>query len=162
MPERGGFLARLIELSVPLTIFGNRWQRAPEWRVLKSSWRGPNLDDSDDYAKAIQCSKVAIGLLSKGNRDLSTQRTFEIPYLGGVICAERTPEHLALYRENEEALFWSTPEECAQQCHRVLKDSGLRSKLARQGQRRCIANQTTNEKSLAHFLATVDSLGCSV
>jgi hypothetical protein len=157
MPERGSFLARLVQLGVPLTIFGNRWERAPERNLLSQAWRGIALDD--DYAKAIQCSKVAIGLLSKGNRDLSTLRTFEIPHLGAVLCAERTPEHLMLYRENEEALFWSSPEECAGQCHRVLKDPSLRSKLALQGQRRCIANQTTNEKSMTRILETIDHNG---
>ena len=43
MPERGPFMARLIELGVPLSIYGNRWSRAWEWQVLRPFWRGPSL-----------------------------------------------------------------------------------------------------------------------
>ena len=95
MPERGLFMARLVELGVPLTIYGSRWQKAPEWSALRAAWRGSGLY-GDDYAKAVACAKINLGLLSKGNRDLTTTRSFEIPYLGGLLCAERTPEHTQL------------------------------------------------------------------
>jgi spore maturation protein CgeB len=150
MPERGPFLARLAEL-VPLAIFGDRWHKASEWPVLRTYWRGPNLF-GDDYAKAVRCADVCLGLLSKGNRDLSTTRSFEIPYLGGVLCAERTREHLDLYRENAEAAFWSSPEECAEQCRRLIKDPQLRRSLSEAGRARCIANRTLNEPTLQRLI----------
>ena len=93
MPERGPLMVRLLQLGVPLSIRGNRWERAAEWSILRAAWRGAGLENEDEYAKAIQCAKVNLGLLSKGNRDLTTTRSFEIPYLGGVLCAERTAEH---------------------------------------------------------------------
>jgi spore maturation protein CgeB len=143
MPERGPLLARLATLGVPLTIYGDRWSRAKEWRLLQKYWRGPGIYNDEEYAKAIQCSKVCLGLLSKGNRDLSTQRSFEIPYLEGVLCAERTVEHEALYREDEEAVFWSTPEECAQKCARLLDDPEWRLRIGKQARLRCVQNETT-------------------
>ena len=151
MPERGPFMARLIELGVPLTIYGNRWQRAREWSKLRPFWRGPGLEQDDDYSKAIQCSKVSLCLLSKGNRDLTTRRSFEIPHLGGVMCAERTPEHLKIYREDEEAVFWSSPEECAEKCGQLLKDSDWRSRIAINGRQRCLTNGTTNQVVLTQM-----------
>jgi spore maturation protein CgeB len=154
MPERGPFLARLIELGVPLAIFGNRWQKAREWPVLRSVWRGPALSRDDDYAKAIQCSKVALGLLSKGNRDLSTTRTFEIPHLSGVFCGERTTEHQQLYKENDEAVYWNTPEECADVCKELLHNRSLRERLGPRARSRCIANQTLNEKVMSQIVGT--------
>jgi spore maturation protein CgeB len=152
MPERGPFMARLIELGVPLSIYGDRWQKAREWPALRSCWCGPALEKEEDYAMAIQCAKVSLGLLSKGNRDLTTQRSFEIPYLGGVLCAERTPEHTELYREDEEAVFWSSPEECAEKCMQLLRDEAHRKRLAVNGRRRCLQNGTTNEKVLAQIV----------
>ncbi|MGA2647542.1 MAG: glycosyltransferase [Candidatus Sulfotelmatobacter sp.] len=152
MPERGHFMARLIELGVPLSIYGGRWQKAREWPVLRSCWRGATLEREQDYAMAIQCAKVSLGLLSKGNRDLTTQRSFEIPHLGGVLCAERTPEHSELYREDEEAVFWSSPEECAEKCMQLLQDEPRRKRLAMNGRRRCLHNGTTNQKVLAQVL----------
>jgi spore maturation protein CgeB len=144
MPERGPLLARLVELGVPLAIYGDRWWKAKEWNVLQRHWRGSALG-GDDYAKAVQCSSICLGLLSKGNRDHSTTRSFEVPYLGGVLCAERTMEHNTLYQEDKEAVFWSTPEECAQKCANLLSDSKLLHRIATDGRARCIRNRTTNE-----------------
>jgi len=152
MPERGPFLARLVDLGVPLSIYGLRWRKAREWSVLRSCWRGPGLYDDREYAKVIQCAKVSLGLLSRGNRDLSTTRSFEIPSLGGVLCAERTSEHMQLYQENEEAVFWSSPEECAQKCAELLGDEQRRSHLSVAGRRRCLRNGTTNESVLRQVL----------
>jgi spore maturation protein CgeB len=151
MPERGPFMARLLALGVPLSIYGDRWQKAPEWPVLSEIWRGGGLYE-DEYARAIGCAKVNLGLLSKENRDLATTRSFEIPYMAGVFCAERTTEHTELYREDEEAVFWSTPEECASKCLQLLQDEQRRKRLAVNGRGRCQKNNTTNEAVLAQIL----------
>jgi len=152
MPERGPFLARLLELGIPLSIYGERWRRAAEWPQLRRAWRGPGLHNDEEYATAIQCAKVCIGLLSKGNRDLCTSRSFEVPYLAGVLCAERTVEHLDLYKEDEEAAFWSTPEECAEKCLRLLQDAELRKRIGLAARARCIRNGTTNEAVLSRII----------
>jgi hypothetical protein len=157
MPERGPFLARLAELGVPLAIYGDRWSKAREWGILRRHWRGRGLYADDEYAKAVQCAGVCLGLLSKGNRDMSTTRSFEIPHLGGVLCAERTPEHLLLYREDAEAVFWSSPEECAEKCGRLLRDPKWRTQIARNGRARCIANRTLNEDVLRQVLAAAEN-----
>ena len=157
MPERGPFLARLVERGVPLTIWGNRWSKAKEWPILRSYWRGPGLETAtgDDYAKAVQCAKICIGLLSKGNRDLCTQRSFEIPRLGGVLCAERTSEHLALYEEDVEAVFWNDAKECAEKCKRLLNDEAWRNQVAQKGQLRAIRNGTRNETVMNQIISKV-------
>ena len=155
MPERGPFLARLAELGIPLAIWGNRWSKAKEWPTLRPYWRGPGLENDNDYAMALQCAKVCLGLLSKGNRDLCTTRSFEIPQLGGVLCAERTSEHLALYREDVEAVFWSDPHECADKCRRLLNDEAWRSQVARNGLRRAVRNRTSNEAVMNQIISQV-------
>lgn len=152
MPERGPFMARLIELGVPLALHGHAWHKAKEWPVLKPFWRSPGLYQNENYAKAIQCAKVTLGLLSKGNRDAVTTRSFEVPYLGGVLCAERTDEHRCLYTENVEAVFWSTPEECAVKCKQLLQNETWRAAIAKQGRARCIANGTTHQQVLTKTL----------
>jgi len=153
MPERGPFMAYLVEHGISLTIWGDRWSKADEWPVLRSHWRGPGLYDDDSHAMAVQCAKVCIGMLSKGNRDLCTQRSFEIPQLGGVLCAERTPEHLSLYRQDVEAVFWNDPGECVEQCKRLLADEPWRNQVARNGRLRSVRNATTNEAILTQIIA---------
>jgi spore maturation protein CgeB len=151
MPERGQFLQKLVEAGVPLNIYGNGWQKAPEWPTLQSVWQGPAIY-GDDYIKALQLAKVSLGLLSKGNRDLHTTRTFEIPYCGGLLCTERTSEHLQLYREGVEAVCWSDASECLEKCRELLKNDRMREEIANKGRLRCLSNGIFNENVLKKIL----------
>jgi spore maturation protein CgeB len=143
-PERGPFLVDLVNRGVPLTIRGANWNKAPEWGVLQPYWKGGQLQGSE-YAMAIQCAKVSLGLLSKGNRDLHTTRSLEIPALGGLLCAERTTEHRDMYEEGEEALFWGDPEECARVCLMILADDARRNRIAAAGHARSLVGGHRNE-----------------
>jgi spore maturation protein CgeB len=151
MPERGPFLQKLLDAGVPLAIYGNSWQKAPEWPTLQSVWQGPAIY-GDDYIKAIQLAKVSLGLLSKGNRDSHTTRTFEIPYAGGLLCAERTSQHLQLYQEDVEAVYWSDAAECIEKCQKLLNDDKMRTDIAEKGRIRCLHNGVFNEKVLTKIL----------
>jgi spore maturation protein CgeB len=151
MPERGPFLRELMRAGVPLAIYGNDWQKAPEWPALQTLWHGPAIY-GDDYLKAIQLAKVSLGLLSKGNRDLHTTRTFEIPYCGGVLCAERTSEHLQLYGEDVEAVYWSDVKECTEKCKKLLNNNKMRADIAEKGRIRCLRNGIFNEPNLKKML----------
>ena len=77
-----------------------------------------------------------MGLLSHGNRDLHTTRSVEIPYAGGLLCAERTSEHLEMYREDLEAVFWKDVDECVEKCRRLLADGVLRERIRKAGMQR--------------------------
>lgn len=151
-PERGPFMAELIRLGVPLAIYGNRWQKAREWPVIKPYWRGAGLYSDDDYAAALLSAKICLCLLSKGNRDLHTRRSIEIPSLGALLCAERTMEHQQLYKEGTEAVFWSSPEECAEVCRDLLADEPKRLSIARGGHERALRNNLFNEPVMASII----------
>ena len=157
MPERGNFLSELITQGVPLSIYGDRWQKAKEWSILKAAWKGHSLYGAE-YIKAIQCSKICLGLLSKGNRDLHTQRSMEIPYIGSVLCAERTSEHIKLYREGLEAVFWMSPQECVLACKRLLNDNNWRQKIADDGKERCIKNGYLNENVMKRIINEISTI----
>lgn len=151
MPGRGRFLAHLLRAGLPLVIYGNRWEKAPEWNVLRPAWRGPGVLGAD-YVKAVQHAQISLGLVSHGNRDLHTQRSAEIPFIGGLLCAERTREHLALYRDGVEAVFWRDAEECAQQCQSLLADPARARAIACAGQRRVRELRLGNETTVARIL----------
>ena len=152
-PERGPFLVSLIERGVPLTIRGPSWHKAPEWKRLQPHWAGDALA-GDGYAKAIQCARVNLGLLSHENRDRHTTRSLEIPALGGLLCAERTSEHLELYREGEEALFWRDEQECAEACLSILADEPRRARIAHAGALRFRRDNHRNEVVMQRILST--------
>lgn len=145
-PERGPFLRDLIRLGVPLSIYGDRWSKLREWNEIKHCWKGPGLEDAYSYSTAILASRISLGLLSKGNRDLHTSRSLEIPSLAAVFCAERTSEHVNLYEEDVEAVFWSSAEECAEKCRALLADEAWRRSIATRGHERYLKNGWTNMK----------------
>jgi spore maturation protein CgeB len=154
MPERGPFMCAMRDAGVPLTLFGPGWRKAPEWPRLQPHHRAEYLD-GDAYAYAVQCAKVSLGMLSKGNRDLHTTRSMEIPALGGLLCAERTDEHLALYRDGEEAVFWSDSAECARVCKALLADEPRRARIAAAGHRRHLHNGHTSENLIRHVIGAL-------
>jgi len=132
---RGSFLRELIEAGLKVSIWGDGWEKDCHWQFLKSNWRGPSLIGRD-YVAAIQGAKICLGFLSKGNRDLHTTRSLEIPYAGGLLLAQRTSEHLDMYKEGVEAEFWDTSEECIEKCNLLLRDNLLRESIRASGMSR--------------------------
>lgn len=151
MPGRGSFMSKLIGRKLPLSIWGDRWNKSKHWNQIKPFWKGPG-SFSTDYSKIIQASKISLGLLSIGNRDLHTQRSVEIPAIGGLFCAKRTPEHLSMYVEGREAVFWDNADECANVCLELLNSPVLRDKIALAGHQRCLQNNYFNEPTLEKIL----------
>jgi len=151
MPERGPFMRRLIELGVPLRIFGPRWHKALEYPLL-ASHISPGPLVGADYAKTLGAANICLALLSKGNEDLYTSRSSEIPALGRVLCGERTADHLAMYIEDEEAVFFDTAEECAEKCLALLADRPRLERIAAAGHQRAIRNGTFAETQLRQLL----------
>jgi len=153
MPERGPFMARLLDLGLPLAIWGDLWTKAAEWPKIRACWRGPAIYGAD-YVKAIQGAKLALGLLSKGNRDLHTQRSAEVPYIGGAaFVAERTVEHEQMYRDGVEVALWSSPEECAGRCLGLLRDEPRRLQMVAAARERVLALRLSNDAILRAILA---------
>jgi len=141
---RGEFLATLIARGLPVAIWGDEWNRSRSWATLAPHWRGPSISGSA-YVDAIRGAKLCLGLLSKQNRDEHTTRSMEIPYAGGLLCAQRTPEHTALYIEGSEASFWSDVDECFAVCQMLLKHDALRAGIRAAGMRRVRQNKVGNE-----------------
>lgn len=138
------FMLDLIRQGLKPAIWGDNWQSSDVWPALQPYWRGQSLS-GQAYVDAIRGARLCIGMLSKGNRDQHTTRTMEIPAAGGLLCAQRTDEHLQLYRDGEEAVFWSSAQECAAHCHALLANPSLREKIRQAGRRRLLANQVGNE-----------------
>ncbi|SFK62481.1 Spore maturation protein CgeB [Methylocapsa palsarum] len=151
-PERGPFMAELIRAGLPLSIWGGRWQKAPEWPIIAPHWRGPGQDDPEIYARIIQCAKISLGLLSKGNRDRHTTRSLEIPAIGGLLCAERTDEHCEAFKEGVEAVYWKDAQECVEQCRRLLSDENRIETLKAQGHERYVRSNYNNESVVDSIL----------
>ncbi len=142
--KRDDFLLELVQRGIPLSIWGSRWAKSPHWPALQAVYRGDALSGRN-YVAAMQGAKISLGLLSKGNRDQHTQRSLEVPFAGGLLCAERTAEHQTMYQEGVEAVFWSDAAECARQCQALLQDDALREQIRLAGQQRVMQLHAGNE-----------------
>jgi spore maturation protein CgeB len=151
--KRDEFLLELIEHGIPVSIWGGRWQKSPNWNKLKPYFRGGGLGGRE-YVSAIQGTKICIGMLSKGNRDLHTQRSLEVPFAGGLFCAERTSEHQGMYQEGVEAVFWSDAAECATVCKELLANDTLRERIRLAGMQRVKSLGVGNENTCQTILET--------
>ncbi|TPG65539.1 glycosyltransferase [Hymenobacter nivis] len=152
--RRDEFLLELLNQGVPISIWGGRWKKSPNWAALEKVYCGGALGGRD-YVAAIQGSKLCLGLLSKGNRDLHTQRSLEVPFAGGLLCAERTSEHQEIYQEGKEAVFWSSAAECAEICKKLLADDTLREEIRLAGMAKVRSLKVGNEDICRRILDAV-------
>jgi spore maturation protein CgeB len=152
---RGNLIAGIIREGVPLSLWGNRWDRDPNWKKIKHAWRGPGMYGNQAYARLLGESRICLGLVNHLAGNQHTDRSIEIPAIGSLLCAKRTVEHEAMYNDGEEAVFWNTPEECASLCSDLLNNEPKRAAIAAAGRRRAIRNGYFNEHVLAGVLAEV-------
>ena len=141
---RDVFLLELITQGIKPAIWGDNWKESPHWAKLAPYWKGGSIS-GQDYANAMHHARICLGMLSKGNRDEHTTRTMEVPFAGGLLCAERTPEHRQLYAEGREAVFWSDASECAALCKRLLAHPDEIARIKQAGHQRVLRNKVGNE-----------------
>ena len=93
--------------------------------------------------------------MNKTSNNLHTDRIIQISALGSLLCAERTSEHLVMYEDGKEAVFWSDAVECAALCQALLADESRRAEIARRGHTRALRNNLFNKPVLASILEEV-------
>lgn len=145
-PERGPFICDLINAGIHISIWGDNWHKAPEWDCIKSHHRGDAVSDPALYSQIIYSAKVALCLLSEKNNDLHTRRSAEIPAIGGVLLAPRTRDHLEMYEEGVEAMFYEGAMDCAAKCKELLANEDLRANIRKNGRARVIRSGYLNER----------------
>ncbi len=131
-PERGFFFLKLIQLGLDIKIFGVRWDKDPNYKLIKSKIKLGHVDYKK-YTRLIQRSEIAISLFSKGNVDVITNRVPEITAIGTFLCSESTPFMKKNYLENKEVVYFNTPKECFNKCNYYLKNKTLQKKIANRG-----------------------------
>ena len=109
--EREIILQLLLHHNIPVVIAGIKWEK-----FVQKNKNNPNLVYlgkgiyGPDYSKTLSEYQFSWGALSKWIPEKHTTRTFEIPACGTALITERNEETSHFFNE-DEAIFYSTPEE---------------------------------------------------
>jgi len=137
-PERGKFFYELKKKGFIVDIYGSQWDKDKKYyEYLKQNIYLKDLNQRE-YTKIINKYKIALGLLSKENKDDITRRCIEIPATGTLLCAKRTHTLKKILIENKEAIYFNHPNECIKNCTKLIKNSKLLIKITRNGQKKII------------------------
>jgi spore maturation protein CgeB len=111
----------------------------------------------EEYNKIYAAAAAGLCFLSKINRDQLTRRTLEIPAVGGLLVCERTSEVELVFKDREEAFFFSDTDELVQIVRQVSKDTYLRKQVADAGRERLLhGSHSINDRvrQILEFLKT--------
>ena len=139
--SRMSYLDALVSSGLKVKVYGGTkyWQRyLPS--ELKNVLGNIVPVYEDEYAKTIAGAKISLAFFSKANHDDYTTRVFEIPAMGGFLMCERTSLMQDLYREDLEAVMFSSKEELIEKCNWYLKNDNKRIEIANAGRSRCISS----------------------
>lgn len=162
--ERPQFLTGLWQKhGLPVTISGPRiWRRKLSAAALAAMYPSDGELYDADYREGVWRSKINLSFLTHGNQDEYAHKSFEIAACGGFLLAERSAGHSARFVEDEEAVFFSDMEECAEKVRRYLPDEAARTRIAAAGQRRAAAGGYDNDTQLAKVMEVVRELAPQV
>ena len=148
--DRAQTLARLWrECGFPVAISGNpkQWARAMEPEAFKAIFSSGELYQQQ-YREAIWRSRINLSFLTRSNQDEFAHKSFEIAGCGGFLLAERSDGHLQRFKEDEEAVFFSSFDELAQKIRRYLPDEAARQRIADAGNLRAARDGYHNDRQV--------------
>ena len=152
--ERCKSILYLVDHGVKVKVFGDaKWNKYANY--------SPNLTimgrllKNEDYCKSLHVFRISLCFLRKMNYDTQTTRSVEIPACAGFMMAERTDEHLSLFEENKEAVYFSTNEELLEKCLFYLKHEEERRKVAEAGRVKAISAGYSNESMVSKIICSI-------
>lgn len=127
----------LLDDQINIKLYGGESWQASKYYGLFTQQLGPidNLN-KEEYNLAINSAAISLVFLSKRNNDSYTRRCFEIPAAKGFMLSEYTEDLNSLFKEDEEAAYFRTPEELLQKARYYLAHPEERKKIAAAGYER--------------------------
>lgn len=145
--ERARSILSICNAGIPVRVWGSGWAgRIRHERLTIEGREIVNQPQELAYTKVVNAAKVNLGFLRKINRDQHTSRSIEIPACRAFMLAERTEEHLSMFKEGEEAEFFSDDAELVDKIFTYLKDEPRRLRVAAAGYKRASENYTNFEQ----------------
>lgn len=123
--QRAADLLALAEAGLNVRVWGNGWQS------MIGSHSNLRIENrpvyGDEYRKVVAASLLNCCFLRKGNRDLQTCRSIELPAMAAAMAHEASPEVESLFMPDREAVYFSDRKSLVVAARRWLSNpDGLR------------------------------------
>jgi spore maturation protein CgeB len=125
--------------------------------AFKATFREGELY-ADDYRNAIWRSRINLSFLTHSNQDEFVHKSFEIAGCAGFLLAERSEGHLQRFKEDEEAVFFSSFDELTEKIRRYLPDESARERIAKAGHLRAARDGYHNDRQVGLILERIESI----
>lgn len=150
--QRALWLNEIAKEDYWLKVWGTNWQKLPSKMKLRNYCMFQGVY-TEDMAKVFGASDVALGFLTHLSDEQHTARTFEIPACRGFLLTERTEEQKALFKEGEEADFFSNTEELLEKVAFYHANPAKREFIRRKGYEKVLKLDATYTRRIQEILA---------
>ncbi|WP_260704923.1 CgeB family protein [Edaphobacter flagellatus] len=156
--DRAETLTRLSS-EFGVVISGNQraWQRALSPEAFSKLYREGELYQQQ-YREAIWRSKINLSFITHSNQDEFVHKSFEIAGCGGFLLAERSAGHMARFKEDEEAVFFTGFDELEAKIRRYLPDEAARTRIAAAGYARGVRDGYHNDRQVGLIVERAESI----
>lgn len=155
---RENYLKALVRAGLHVRLFGGKYW-TPKVLGETDQYFGEVCEvHGDDYTKALCGAKMCLCFLSKLNRDTYTRRCFEIPACGSLLLSERTSDLQQLFREDEEAVFFSSIDELVEKALWLKAHPEEIDCIAAAGMRRVHADGHSVDDRARQFIEMVEQV----
>jgi spore maturation protein CgeB len=153
---RTAYLNELTARGLTVRVYGSKQSWTARARAQLTADVGEiRVLSAAEYRKAVAGSGFALCFLSSLNRDVYTRRCFEIPAMGGLLVAPRTPELASLFRDGAEAVLFGDARELGERCHGLRGDPARLTAMRRAGLARVHADGHSIDDRMRWFVALV-------
>ena len=132
----------LAKNGIKVDIYGSGWEKS---FYKLNAHHNLNINTrnlvGDEYSEAISNAYISLCFLRKINRDVQTARSVEIPACLGLMLAERTDEHIKMFEEDKEAVYFSSDNELLEKINYLINNEHVRDEIAKNGYRKCMKSK---------------------
>ena len=156
---REKYLRALVKAGLHVRLFGGKYWTRQILGDMADYFGEVHTLEPDEYTKSLCGAKMCLCFLSRINRDTYTRRCFEIPACGCLLLSERTADLERMFKENEEAVFFSSPDELVEKALWLKNHPVEIQRIASAGMRRVHADRHSVEDRMRQFLDIINICG---
>jgi len=139
---RAKSVLHLARAGYDVRVWGNGWESMKNAHAHLRIEGRPAYND--EFAKVVAASNINLCFLRHANRDLQTCRSIEISGCGGFMAHEANTEIMALFRDGQEAVYFTSDDELTAICAVWMGRRDERRKIG------LAANARVDELSMDH------------